>query len=93
MAKFEDYQVRNNYGIEECFYPNLGWITRERFNMPDIQELEKAKAFVTDPENMMNCGACPYNRGFSEWSEGRKPCGQFKCWVELHITENEEDYD
>lgn len=93
MAKFEDYQVRINDGIEECFYPNLGWITRERFNMPDVQEVEEVKAFDSNPENVMNCGVCPHNVGASDWPGTCKPCGQFKCWVAINISDDEEDYE
>ena len=37
-----------------------------------------------DYNEVTSCENCSYNEGFSEWPGHRLPCGQFKCWHELH---------
>ena len=47
-------------------------------------------SWMCNPENSGNCAECPYNEGFSDW-QNRKPCGQFRCWVDCHCNQSEED--
>lgn len=39
--------------------------------------------FMCNPENSHNCENCPENKGDDGW-QGRWPCGQWHCWVNLH---------
>lgn len=43
--------------------------------------------FMYNEDNIHNCECCPENRGFSDWQR-RYPCGQSKCWVEVHTEED-----
>lgn len=40
--------------------------------------------FLYNPENVLNCSECPLNHDFDDW-EGKKPCGQQNCWVQVHV--------
>lgn len=53
-----------------------------------MKEKEYLK-FMNDPENSHRCDECPENNGCSNW-QNKLPCGQWKCWVDLHC-ENKED--
>lgn len=46
--------------------------------------------FMTNPENSHNCHSCPENKGMDAWQD-RKPCGQWHCWVDLHVKRGEHD--
>lgn len=42
--------------------------------------------FLTNPKNRKKCKECPYNEGFSSGSDHNQyPCGQYNCWVSLHV--------
>lgn len=43
--------------------------------------------FMCNPKNLDNCNECPTNQGID--CESGRPCGQQRCWVELHC-DNEE---
>jgi hypothetical protein len=46
--------------------------------------------WMHDPNNSMNCSECPENIGASDWQD-RHPCGQWNCWVDLHVRPHEHD--
>lgn len=46
---------------------------------------EEYRKFMYDPQNVMACDKCPENLDMSPWPGFRKPCGQFHCWVSLHL--------
>ena len=39
--------------------------------------------FMDEPGNRLNCENCPANDGM----DGRLPCGQQNCWVDIHCEE------
>lgn len=53
--------------------------------MTDMTEEIKRKYldFMCNPENSHNCENCPENKRDDGW-QGRWPCGQWHCWVNLH---------
>lgn len=51
---------------------------------------EEYIAFMTNPDNIYNCIECPENKCFSPWQE-KLPCGQWRCWVDLHIERIDND--
>lgn len=53
-------------------------------------EAKELVKWLCNPENIGNCEECPYNEGFSSWTENLLPCGQFHCWVALHCKEEDE---
>ena len=44
--------------------------------------------WLCDERNSHNCSECFYNHGNDDW-QGRLPCGQFHCWVDMHTKEDE----
>lgn len=48
--------------------------------------------FMYCRSNSHCCDNCPANQDFDNW-QGRFPCGQFKCWVDVHCDylEKEEE--
>lgn len=44
------------------------------------QEVKEYKEFMWNPENSINCKACPEN----VHSRTSLPCGQQNCWVDCH---------
>lgn len=46
------------------------------------KELKDYKDFMYNECNCYNCDKCPENRGMCH--ESGNPCGQFRCWVEVH---------
>jgi len=55
-------------------------MTREEY---DAYRSDYVK-FMTNPGNVGRCENCPKNRHFDDWQD-RKPCGQYNCWVSVHI--------
>jgi len=43
--------------------------------------------FLYNRENIRNCENCPYNNDMDDWQD-RLPCGQYRCWVEVHTKED-----
>lgn len=52
------------------------------------KEIREAKAFLANPANAYNCIVCLFNNAFDDFQH-RKPCGQWKCWVEAHCSQEE----
>ena len=52
--------------------------------------MEDYIAFMCDPSNSHCCENCPENRDMAAWPEYRLPCGQFRCWVDCHCSEDDE---
>ena len=46
--------------------------------------------FLYNPENIEQCDGCPMNQNAGEWPFNRLPCGQFRCWVDLHCARCED---
>lgn len=46
--------------------------------------------FLYNPENIEQCDGCPMNQNTGEWPFNRLPCGQFRCWVDLHCARCED---
>lgn len=55
-----------------------------------MNEIKKYRKFMCNPENSGNCANCPENRGENSW-QNRLPCGQWRCWVDLHCEGEEEE--
>ena len=47
------------------------------------KEVKAYLKFMYNEKNAYNCENCPENHGFDSW-EGKKPCGQQRCWVDAH---------
>lgn len=47
------------------------------------KERQKYIAFMSNPDNIMNCEGCPEKQDNPNW-EMPLPCSQQNCWVELH---------
>lgn len=44
--------------------------------------------FMYNPNNIRNCANCPENNGCASSDCERKlPCGQYNCWVSVHLRE------
>lgn len=54
-----------------------------KMNNNDEKEVRQYLDFMYNRENRLKCGECPENQGFDSW-EGKKPCGQQRCWVDCH---------
>lgn len=63
--------------------------TTKWFKKGEDMTTQEIIKWTCNPENSGNCAECPYNEGFSNWQD-RKPCGQWRCWVDLH-TEDDAD--
>ena len=53
---------------------------------------EEYMDFMINPDNSHNCQSCPENKGMDGWQD-RNPCGQWRCWVDVHVwrmIENDE---
>lgn len=50
--------------------------------------LEKYKEFMYDNSNCGFCENCPENKGME--GNGQLPCGQFRCWVDIHCQSLED---
>ena len=48
-------------------------------------EIKKYIDFMNNECNVMNCKSCPANEGMADNDRLRLPCGQYHCWVKLHI--------
>lgn len=46
----------------------------------DGNDNDRIWAFLSNPENVLDCGHCPYQ--FNGWPESL-PCGQRNCWVSV----------
>ena len=55
------------------------------------QEVDAYKEFMADSRNEDRCEGCPANDGFFDNWQGRRPCGQYGCWVIMHNREEESD--
>ena len=55
------------------------------------QERKDYISFMCNAENSHNCDVCPENMGADDW-QGRKPCGQWNCWVDCHCRQGD-DYE
>ena len=52
--------------------------------------IEEWRTWLYNKDNKFNCEECPENLGMDNW-QGRYPCGQWHCWVELHTKEGTEN--
>lgn len=53
---------------------------------------EQAREFLTNEKNVMNCKECPMNEEFAPGpNHNVLKCGQYHCWVSLHVDGEEED--
>ena len=48
------------------------------------------REFMYNPENIRHCEGCPQNEGYDDFQH-RLPCGQWRCWVELHCGGEDDD--
>lgn len=51
--------------------------------------IKEVRDFLYNPDNIQNCENCPYNEDISS-NNTDNPCGQYHCWVEVHVTHNKE---
>jgi hypothetical protein len=54
----------------------------------DGTDNDRIREFLYDPANEYNCGVCPYAGAYGK--QPNLPCGQFRCWVTMHIMNEEE---
>lgn len=50
------------------------------------KELKEYKDFMVNPCNSHKCDACPANEQRIHTTERVLPCGQYHCWVDVHIS-------
>lgn len=95
----KNFKVRSNFNAmkEEVAFENekslAGWrplkkksdTSASKVSEEALEERDKYIAFMYNPQNSHNCENCPANEGFDNW-QGRKPCGQFNCWVDCHCN-------
>lgn len=56
--------------------------------MGSKDERKEYVEFMCDVKNSHACDRCPENREFGSWQD-RLPCGQFRCWVDIHCKNKE----
>ena len=53
---------------------------------------EELISYLESWGNEYECDECPYNDGFDRGASGNcLPCGQYRCWVTIHMTRYEKD--
>lgn len=50
----------------------------------EMNSAEEYRKFMSNSDNVMNCGECPERQENPSW-EMPLPCGQQHCWVLLHV--------
>ena len=54
---------------------------------------KELRDYLYNPDNAHECDGCPMNQDASEWPGNRLPCGQFRCWVDVHCARLDDDQD
>ena len=73
----------------------LFMLKRKEVSIMTPEEKKKVIEFLYDEKNIQECENCPYNDGFDSSASGNRfPCGQYRCWVEIHSAKKSpENYD
>lgn len=51
----------------------------------DIRRIIFSKEFMYNQNNQFKCKGCPENKGYNMSNPDQHPCGQYRCWVTVHI--------
>ena len=69
---------------KRCANVRKAWRTTNCYGQ--VFTLAEYEAFMSEPGNRLNCERCPKNDDM----DGRLPCGQQNCWVDIHCRDIEE---